>query len=483
MTMTKPTSEQVTFLAAGSGATQRTALEKFRDVISVQDFGAIGNTTNGTDGNDDTAAVQAALNAAVGAGPRGYVRFVPGKQYRITSTLNVPASIIVDFSGALILAPTVTTLFRISGNASLIGYLGYLQTSGNAGSAIELATKSSASTSFLRGNFTVAATNTRVAGSIAVDITGCIGSVIECNVIGFETAFGNDISVTTATCYYNQFLNNRAIGCNYGIRLRATATHIVNGTDIHSFDFNGQGHGIYAIQSESAGTITVIGGYIEGLEAANANMRGIIAESSLGAGATTVSIIGTAIDSSSSASNYAIEFGANTPGCVVHGVRFGGGLASSSKTILAAASAPYSFIGAGTATHARIGRTGAGTAASAGDMLCGQVDCTKVIQSGSFAADNAATFANTADGDGISITTASSTATRSSINCVRSAEGRVIATSVSGSPFAGIFVGNGSPETVYSAQPGSLYLRKDGSAGTCLYVKESGTGNTGWVAK
>jgi hypothetical protein len=116
-------------------------------------------------------------------------------------------------------------------------------------------------------------------------------------------------------------------------------------------------------------------------------------------------------------------------------------------------------------------------------MLCGQVDCTKVIQSGSFAADNAATFANTADGDGISITTASSTATRSSINCVRSAEGRVIATSVSGSPFAGIFVGNGSPETVYSAQPGSLYLRKDGSAGTCLYVKESGTGNTGWVAK
>jgi hypothetical protein len=30
---------------------------------------------------------------------------------------------------------------------------------------------------------------------------------------------------------------------------------------------------------------------------------------------------------------------------------------------------------------------------------------------------------------------------------------------------------------------GSLYLRRDGGAGTTLYIKESGTGNTGWVAK
>ncbi len=43
MPMTKPTSEQVTFLAAGSGATQRTALDKLRDVVSVKDFGAVGD--------------------------------------------------------------------------------------------------------------------------------------------------------------------------------------------------------------------------------------------------------------------------------------------------------------------------------------------------------------------------------------------------------------------------------------------------------
>lgn len=45
------------------------------------------------------------------------------------------------------------------------------------------------------------------------------------------------------------------------------------------------------------------------------------------------------------------------------------------------------------------------------------------------------------------------------------------------------FVGAGSPEGVYTAPIGSLYLRTDGGASTSLYVKESGTGNTGWVAK
>lgn len=43
--------------------------------------------------------------------------------------------------------------------------------------------------------------------------------------------------------------------------------------------------------------------------------------------------------------------------------------------------------------------------------------------------------------------------------------------------------GTGSPEGVVTAKVGSLWTRTDGGAGTTLYVKESGTGNTGWVAK
>jgi len=43
--------------------------------------------------------------------------------------------------------------------------------------------------------------------------------------------------------------------------------------------------------------------------------------------------------------------------------------------------------------------------------------------------------------------------------------------------------GTGSPESVKTAPVGSLYTRTDGGASTTLYVKESGAGNTGWVAK
>jgi hypothetical protein len=43
--------------------------------------------------------------------------------------------------------------------------------------------------------------------------------------------------------------------------------------------------------------------------------------------------------------------------------------------------------------------------------------------------------------------------------------------------------GSGSPEGAVTAPVGSFYSRTAGGAGTTLYVKESGTGNTGWAAK
>ena len=46
-----------------------------------------------------------------------------------------------------------------------------------------------------------------------------------------------------------------------------------------------------------------------------------------------------------------------------------------------------------------------------------------------------------------------------------------------------IDIGTGSPESVVTAPVGSLYLRTDGGVLSTLYVKESGTSNTGWAAK
>jgi hypothetical protein len=47
----------------------------------------------------------------------------------------------------------------------------------------------------------------------------------------------------------------------------------------------------------------------------------------------------------------------------------------------------------------------------------------------------------------------------------------------------GLFNGTGSPEGVLTAAPGSLYCNNSGGANTTLYVKETGSGNTGWTAK
>ncbi|WP_308636106.1 glycosyl hydrolase family 28-related protein [Paenibacillus silvisoli] len=46
-----------------------------------------------------------------------------------------------------------------------------------------------------------------------------------------------------------------------------------------------------------------------------------------------------------------------------------------------------------------------------------------------------------------------------------------------------ILSGSGSPEGNKTAPVGSLYMRTDGGAGNSFYVKESGTGATGWVNK
>lgn len=56
------------------------------------------------------------------------------------------------------------------------------------------------------------------------------------------------------------------------------------------------------------------------------------------------------------------------------------------------------------------------------------------------------------------------------------------ALSVSGTA-ATISSGTGSPEGAVTAVVGSLYTDTSGGAGSTLYVKESGSGNTGWAAK
>lgn len=56
-------------------------------------------------------------------------------------------------------------------------------------------------------------------------------------------------------------------------------------------------------------------------------------------------------------------------------------------------------------------------------------------------------------------------------------------TVIGGRNFPQQLQGQGSPEGVVTAVPGSTWMRTDGGVGTSFYVKESGTSSTGWAAK
>lgn len=71
--------DRIDFTQAGTGAVLRTVESKLYDVISVKDFGAIGNGVN-----DDTAEIQAAIDSI----SKGTV-FFPAGTYKITATLHM----------------------------------------------------------------------------------------------------------------------------------------------------------------------------------------------------------------------------------------------------------------------------------------------------------------------------------------------------------------------------------------------------------
>lgn len=73
-------SSTVGFLQSGTGAVARTAQTKMRELISVKDFGAVGNNST-----DDTVAIQNALVAATGG-----ECYFPEGSYRVTGQLTMP---------------------------------------------------------------------------------------------------------------------------------------------------------------------------------------------------------------------------------------------------------------------------------------------------------------------------------------------------------------------------------------------------------
>lgn len=77
------TSELISFIQAGSFAVQRTAQSKLREVVSVKDFGAVGDGVT-----DDTAAIQAAIDYAKSSSTIHCIEFPTGN-YAVNAPINI----------------------------------------------------------------------------------------------------------------------------------------------------------------------------------------------------------------------------------------------------------------------------------------------------------------------------------------------------------------------------------------------------------
>ena len=96
----KGTFDQIPFLQAGAGAVARTAQAKMRDVVSVKDFGAVGDGVA-----DDYAAIMAAYNALPAAG--GVINLGRGQFLFKTAILFTKPTTLIGEGYAILPAPTV----------------------------------------------------------------------------------------------------------------------------------------------------------------------------------------------------------------------------------------------------------------------------------------------------------------------------------------------------------------------------------------
>jgi hypothetical protein len=84
--------DKIRFMPAGLGAVETTVQSQLREIVTLKNFGVIG------DGSDETAKFQAALDASVGKTLRGEA----GKTYLLRDTIVFPSDVTLDMQGAAI---------------------------------------------------------------------------------------------------------------------------------------------------------------------------------------------------------------------------------------------------------------------------------------------------------------------------------------------------------------------------------------------
>lgn len=106
----------LTFEAIGGSAVTRSVLNKLRDIVTVGDFGAVGDATT-----DDTAAIQAAINECSATGSILLLQGSGGANFKITSQLSITTASGLRIIGS---SPSINRLTASGNFGSILNFFG-----------------------------------------------------------------------------------------------------------------------------------------------------------------------------------------------------------------------------------------------------------------------------------------------------------------------------------------------------------------------
>ena len=426
---------QVTYNPAGTGAVATNVQAKLRQTVSVADFGAVGDGTT-----DDTTAIQNAITYC--------------------KTLVCPSLIIGQ--GTFLISSTL--VFDLP-NYSTMEFIGSIVTAGGQ-PAIRIGSASANRFGYRVTGIKVSRTTVDTAGtSVGVQLRNIVWSYIDIrSVTNFKDgvyvfADQSNGGVSYNEIHLGQLHDNRT---NLLIQANGTASGYVNENLFFGGSFN-HSSGYPAV------TTTNIFLDYDGVYRNNNNRfySPSLEDNSALAVAAVINgdnniIFHPRLERITSQSTYQIQFTANSRECQ---------LISNGFTI---ANTNISDLGDTNSYSTRDGQTyKAQTAASAG----------QAVYSGQSTATSSAKIYSAKDSGSVEKFYVLGTGDVVSSTKGYFESGTRWSTASGSLNDRGLFNGTGSPEGVLTAAPGSLYCNNSGGAGTTLYVKETGSGNTGWAAK
>ena len=209
--------QQISYNEGGVGAVNRTVKDKLQEFVSVKDFGAVGDGVT-----DDTAAIQAALDAVSG----GTV-FFPFGTYYMTGTVNVDSNCILDFNQSQINTNHNGILFSLIGadvaRKENVIFKNGLFTATTIGTGGQQAIQA-----MWANNVFVQNCEFTDFGGVAVKFNGGNSNVevSHCKATGIGVvSFYAEGDGTTANkgCYNVRFLYNTVSGFDYGIEAKESS--------------------------------------------------------------------------------------------------------------------------------------------------------------------------------------------------------------------------------------------------------------------